>query len=76
MEMTVAILNGRTGLVEAGLPSAAKKPCFDCGRPLHRKDPTFAWCGSDDTLVMHMTCLPNFLRRATKDRDKFFGVTA
>lgn len=69
------IVNGQLGLIELNLESTAGKPCFHCSNPLDWEGATFLWMGVDP-LVMHILCLADWLRRAQKDRDKFFGVNA
>lgn len=71
----MAIVNGQFGLVEINLETTALKPCFHCSKPLEWEGPTFLWMGSEP-LVMHMLCLADWLRRAERDRDRFFGVNA
>lgn len=69
----MSIVKGRDGLVKLNLPSAAKKPCFHCSNPIHKNAPIFLWVG-DEPLVMHMLCLADWMRRAQRDLDKFFGL--
>jgi hypothetical protein len=63
------LVKGRKGLVEIGLPSVAKKPCFHCDKQLQNKT-LFFWFGSEP-LVMHALCFADWMRRAQRDLDNF-----
>lgn len=69
----MSIVKGRDGLVQLGLPAAAKKRCFHCEKPLHKTKPIFFWFGAE-TLVMHMPCFADWIRRAQRDLDKHYGI--
>lgn len=67
------LVRGKEGLNRYNLQKAAEKPCFHCGEELDETDPAFCWVG-DTTIVMHIMCFADWMRRAQRDLNKFFGI--
>jgi hypothetical protein len=59
--------------LEGVLPSAAKKNCFHCEKQLQKTGEIFMWLGTE-SIVMHIKCFADWMRRAQRDLNKHFGV--